>query len=149
MEFLAQYGYVGIFSASFLAATVLPLSSEVLLGLLLLKGLDPAALVAVATLGNVLGALVNYGLGYRGGIVFRRKFSTASESEVNASLARFEKYGAVSLLFAWLPVIGDPLTVAAGVLRVKLPLFLGLVSAGKLGRYVVLAVMVLRSSDLI
>jgi membrane protein YqaA with SNARE-associated domain len=149
MEFLAQYGYVGIFTASFLAATVLPLSSEALLGLLLLNGLSPTALVAVATLGNVLGAVVNYVLGYVGGVVFRRKFSTASESEVNASLARFEKYGAVSLLFAWVPVIGDPLTVAAGVLRVNFPLFLALVSAGKFGRYVVLALMVLGSSRLI
>ncbi|QJB57098.1 YqaA family protein [Pseudodesulfovibrio sp. zrk46] len=139
MEFLAQYGYLGLFTASFLAATILPLSSEVVLGALLAGGLDPFSLVGVAATGNVLGAVVNYWLGYGGGELFKRKFSTASEDEVNASLARFEKYGAGSLLFAWVPVIGDPLTVAAGVLRVNFPLFLLLVTIGKLGRYVAIA----------
>lgn len=139
MEFLIDYGYFGLFAASFLAATILPLSSEVVLSALLLGGLSPASLVAVATAGNVLGAVTNYALGYTGGELFKRKFSTASESEVNASLARFEKYGTASLLFAWVPVIGDPLTVAAGVLRVNFLVFMVLVTIGKLGRYVAIA----------
>jgi membrane protein YqaA with SNARE-associated domain len=143
MEFLAEYGYIGLFASSFLAATILPLSSEIVLSVLLLNGLNPISLVAVATIGNVLGSIVNYGLGFGGGELFKRKFSTASEAEVNASLARFEKYGTFSLLFAWMPIIGDPLTVAAGVLRVSIPLFLLLVSLGKFGRYVVISYMIL------
>lgn len=146
MEFLAQYGLIGLFCAAFLAATILPLSSEVVLTVLLLNSLNPTMLVAVATLGNVLGSSVNYGLGYGGGLFFKRKFSTASENEVNAALARFEKYGTISLLFAWVPVIGDPLTVAAGVLRVNIALFLILVTAGKLGRYIVLSYFILENA---
>jgi membrane protein YqaA with SNARE-associated domain len=143
MEFLAEYGYIGLFASSFLAATILPLSSEIVLSVLLLNGLNPILLVAVATIGNVLGSVVNYGLGFGGGKLFKRKLSTASEAEVNASLARFEKYGIFSLLFAWMPIIGDPLTVAAGVLRVSIPLFLLLVTLGKFGRYVVISYMIL------
>ena len=146
MEFLAQYGYLGIFLASFLAATILPLSSEIVLSILLVSGLNAPLLIAVATLGNVLGALVNYILGYSGGILFKRKFSTTSEADVDASLARFEKYGTISLLFAWVPVIGDPLTVAAGVLRVNIILFTLLVTAGKLGRYLVLSYIILEKT---
>lgn len=99
-------------------------------------------LVAVATCGNVLGSVTNYGLGYGGGKFFKRKFSTASEIEVNASLARFERFGTASLLFAWVPVVGDPLTVAAGVLRINFWIFLLLVTIGKLGRYVVISMMI-------
>jgi membrane protein YqaA with SNARE-associated domain len=143
MELLAEYGYIGLFAASFLAATILPLSSEIVLSVLLLNGLNPILLVAVATIGNVLGSVVNYGLGFGGGELLKRKLSTTSEAEVNASLARFEKYGIFSLLFAWMPIIGDPLTVAAGVLRVSIPLFLLLVTLGKFGRYVVISYMIL------
>lgn len=142
MEFLAQYGYVGLFIAAFLAATILPLSSEVVLTILLLNNLDPTILVIIASLGNVLGSVVNYALGFTGGILFQRKFSTASEKDLNTALGRFKKYGTMSLLFAWLPVIGDPLTVAAGVVRVNIPLFLSLVTIGKLGRYVVISYLV-------
>lgn len=142
MEFLIQFGYLGLFTAAFLAATILPFSSEVVLSALILGGLDPVLLVAVATCGNVLGSVANYGLGYGGGELFKRKFSTASENEVNASLARFEKYGTASLLLAWVPVIGDPLTVAAGVLRINFFIFLFLVTVGKLARYVIISMII-------
>lgn len=148
MDLLAQYGYVGLFLASFLAATILPLSSEIVLTLLLLNGLNPSLLVMVATIGNVLGAVVNYGLGFYGGLIFRGKFRTASEREVNASLLRMQKYGAASLLLAWAPIIGDPLTVAAGVLRINLVLFFLLVTIGKCGRYVVLSYLILVSNSM-
>lgn len=138
MEFFTEFGYLGLFMASFLAATILPLSSEVVLGLLLASGFAPSALVGVATVGNVLGSVANYALGYGGGVLFKRKFATASEDEIDAATARFRKYGMASLLLAWVPVIGDPLTVAAGVLRVNFPAFLALVTAGKAARYVAL-----------
>ena len=93
-------------------------------------------LVMVATFGNVLGAVANYGLGFYGGKLFKQRLSTTSENEVSLSLVRIEKYGTIALLFAWVPVIGDPLTVAAGVLKVNILLFLLFVTIGKLGRYV-------------
>ncbi|MGP0566674.1 MULTISPECIES: YqaA family protein [unclassified Nitrospina] len=134
-----------MFTAAFLAATILPLSSEVVLSALLLNGLTPSVLVAIATLGNVLGSVVNYGLGYGGTKLFKRNFSSTSKREIDTALARYQKYGTTSLLFAWVPVIGDPLTVAAGVLRVNLSTFLLLVTIGKLGRYVVITYITLNS----
>jgi membrane protein YqaA with SNARE-associated domain len=143
MEFLAGYGYAGLFLAALAAATILPLSSEVVLGLLLLHGLDPMILVAVATCGNVLGALVNYGIGFKGSSFVVRKILRVSDEERSEAMARFQKYGLWSLLFAWLPVVGDPLTLIAGIVRVRLPAFLLLVTSGKLLRYVVISLAVL------
>jgi len=143
MEFFAGYGYVGLFLAALIAATILPFSSEVVLGLLLLHGLDPIILVGVATCGNVLGALVNYAIGFRGSSFFVHRVLRISEEESARALDRFRKYGTGSLLFAWLPVVGDPLTLVAGLLKVNLPLFFLLVTSGKLIRYVVISLAVL------
>jgi len=143
MEALAEYGYSGLFIASFLAATILPLSSEFVLGFLLLNNYDPFNTVAVATAGNVLGSVVNYALGLGGGFLVLKKLLRMSGKEINRAEERFKKYGTFSLLFAWVPVIGDPLTVAAGVLRINFMLFLGLVAAGKLLRYIIVALSVL------
>ena len=136
MEYFTELGYLGLFVSAFLAATILPLSSEVVLGALLLAELDPVTLVAVATAGNVLGSVVNYGIGYVGSVYLLKNVLKISEAKFERSKQRFEKYGAVSLLFAWVPIIGDPLTLIAGVLRINIWLFLLLVTLGKLGRYV-------------
>lgn len=143
MEYLAEFGYVGLFIAAFLAATILPLSSEVLLSSLLLADLSPATLIAVATCGNVLGSLTNYALGYWASMGAIQKWLKLSEEEFENAERRFQKYGLLSLCFAWVPVIGDPLTVLAGVLRVPLLWFLLLVTAGKLTRYIVVSQVVL------
>ena len=143
MEALAEYGYLGLFAASFLAATILPFSSEVVLSFLLLNNYDPFNTVAVATAGNVLGAVVNYAMGFWGSTLILKKLLRISEKDINHAEQRFRKYGTFSLLFAWVPVIGDPLTVAAGVLRVNFMIFLALVAAGKLVRYIIVAFSVL------
>ncbi len=136
MEYFIELGYVGLFLSAFLAATILPLSSEVVLSLLLQTELDPVTLVAVATTGNVLGSFVNYAIGFWGSVFVVRKVLKISEQAFEKSKHRFEKYGTISLLFAWVPVIGDPLTLIAGVLRINLLVFFALVTIGKLGRYV-------------
>lgn len=143
MEYLSELGFVGLFIAAFLAATILPLSSEVVLGALLMSGLSPVALVATATAGNVLGSLTNYALGYWGSLVVVKKWLRMSEAEFVKAEERFRKYGLVSLCFAWVPVIGDPLTVIAGILRIRLLWFVILVTAGKLARYVVISYLAL------
>lgn len=131
-------GYLGLFLTAFLAATLIPLSSEaVLAALAAAEGFDAALLLAVATLGNTLGAMVNWWLGryclhWRG-----RRWFPFSGDQLDRAGARFRRYGTWSLLFAWLPVIGDPLTFAAGVLQVRLPPFVILVAAGKGARYAV------------
>ena len=137
MEFLAEYGYTGLFIASFLAATILPLSSEAVLIFLLLNNHDPVISISVATAGNVLGSVLNYALGFWGSFFIMEKILRLSKEKIALSEKRFKKYGVFSLLFAWVPVIGDPLTVAAGVLKTNIYLFLGLVTAGKLFRYII------------
>jgi len=144
MEYFAELGHIGLFIAAFLAATVLPLSSEIVLSALLLSGLSPTTLVTIATIGNVLGSLTNYALGYWASLVVIKKWLRISEDDFLRAEQRFTNYGLLSLFFAWVPVIGDPLTVIAGVLRVRLSWFLILVTSGKLMRYVVISYMVLK-----
>jgi len=140
MDLLAEYGYAGLFMASFLAATILPLSSEVVLIFLLLNNHDPVFSIAVATAGNVLGSVVNYALGFWGSFLIMEILLRLSQEKIARSEQRFKKYGVLSLLFAWVPIIGDPLTVAAGVLKTNIYLFLGLVTAGKLFRYIIVGI---------
>ena len=128
-----------MFTSAFLAATILPLSSEVVLGILLAHGFHPAGVIASATLGNGLGAVANYGLGLAGSAFLLHKVFRISDRELESALNRFQKYGAICLLFAWVPVIGDPLTLAAGILKIDFRLFLVLVFLGKLGRYLALS----------
>ncbi len=139
MGFFTELGVLGLFISAFLAATILPMSSEVILVALLLSEINPVILVVVATIGNVLGSLANYGIGFLGGTFLQRHVLKISESEFERSEQRFRKLGVWSLLFAWVPIIGDPLTLIAGVLRVNILLFLFLVTLGKFGRYLVVA----------
>jgi membrane protein YqaA with SNARE-associated domain len=144
METFAELGYFGLFVAAFLAATILPLSSEVVLSILLFNGLSPIALVAVATVGNVLGSLTNYGLGYWASIAYIKKWLKMSEEEFVRAEQRFAKYGLFSLCFAWVPIVGDPITVIAGFLRIRLLWFVVLVTIGKLLRYIVVSYLALQ-----
>lgn len=143
MDFFTDLGFIGLFIAAFLAATILPLSSEIVLTGLLLTGLSPSALVLTATAGNVLGSLTNYGLGYWASLGIIKKWLRMSEQEFVSAEQRFNKYGLLSLCFAWVPIIGDPLTVIAGVLRIKLLWFIILVTVGKFCRYLVVSYMVI------
>lgn len=139
MEVLADTGYMGLFLAAFLAATVLPLSSEVVLGVLLVHEYNPIFAVGVATVGNVLGAVVNYYMGVWGSVIVFQKILRVSEESLVKAENRFKQYGIFSLLFAWVPVIGDPLTIVAGMLKVRLSFFLVLVGIGKGLRYIFIA----------
>lgn len=133
---LALGGYIGLFLSAFLAATLLPLSSEAVVAVLTqARGFDAVLLLAVATLGNTLGATVNWGLG-RFCLKWRDKnWFPFSEAQFERAGSWFRQYGFWSLLFAWLPIVGDPLTFVAGVLRVGLLPFLVLVGFGKGVRY--------------
>ncbi len=134
MEYFSELGYIGLFIAAFLAATILPLSSEIVLSALLLGGLSPTTLVIIATTGNVLGSLTNYALGYWASLVVVKKWLRMSEDDFVRAEQRFIKYGIFSLCFAWVPIIGDPLTVMAGVLRVRLQVWFLIFGFGKLLR---------------
>lgn len=128
-----------MFVHAFLAATVLPLASEAsLLALALQKSHAPWVLWGWATAGNLLGSLVNYGLGRGVERLRGKRLFPVSEATLARARATFLRYGVWSLLLAWVPLVGDPLTVAAGVLRTPLGVFTLLVGLGKGARYGVL-----------
>jgi membrane protein YqaA with SNARE-associated domain len=129
--------YAGLFWASFLAATVLPFQSEVVLfGMLLTHHYSVVLLVLVASAGNILGSVVNYLLG-RGLAAFEeRPWFPVRRAKIARAEAWYHAYGRWSLLLSWVPLIGDPLTIVAGVLREPFPVFLALVSAAKVSRYI-------------
>lgn len=136
--------YPGLFLTAFLAATVLPAQSEALLVALLLADHSPWLLVAVATAGNVLGSVVNWWLG-RGIERFRnRRWFPVGPAALARAQRWYARVGKWSLLLSWVPVIGDPLTLVAGVMREPLPVFVLLVTLAKLGRYVVLVLAALQ-----
>lgn len=109
-----------------------------------MNGLSPEKLVIIATIGNVIGSLTNYGLGYWAGKTVIQRWLRMSESEFVRAEERFKKYGIAALLFAWVPIIGDPLTVMAGILRIRMLWFLALVTIGKFLRYYILATLILQ-----
>ncbi len=137
--FDALWPHLVMFVSAFGAATLLPMASEIVLIAQIRAGLSNVwLLLASATIGNVGGSCFNWWLG-RGVTRFQgRRWFPFTADDIAAAGCRFERYGRWSLLFAWLPVIGDPLTFIAGVLRVPLRWFLPLVTIGKGLRYLVL-----------
>ena len=137
-------GYVGLFVSALIAATILPMQSEaVLVGLLAAGDRSVTLLLIVATVGNVLGSVINWVLG-RFLLRFRdRRWFPASDQQLSRAQGWYHRYGRWSLLGSWLPVIGDPLTVVAGVLREPIIPFLILVTIAKGGRYLLLAAVAL------
>ena len=130
--------YLTMFSSAFLAATVVPFASEITLVAALAAGGAVHWLLAVATLGNTLGALVNWALGRLMERFRDRRWFPVDAKQLERAQAWFRRYGVWSLLLAWAPLIGEPLTVVAGAMRVHVVPFLVLVAAGKAVRYAVL-----------
>ena len=128
--------YLSLFSISFLAATILPLSSELMLaGLIAKSNYDSLLLLIVASFGNVLGSVFNWTLGFYSRNLSTKKWFPFKDEQIEKSSKWFNKFGIWSLLFAWLPIIGDPLTLVSGLLRVKFINFVILVTIGKVFRY--------------
>ena len=133
--------YFTMFASAFLAATFLPFPSEATLAAGLAAGGSAHWMVAVATLGNTLGSVVNWGLGRCIEHFRDRSWFPVDARRLERGQAWFRRYGAWSLLLAWVPVAGDALTVIAGAMRVRIVPFVALVAAGKGARYVVLALL--------
>ena len=132
--------YLSLFFSALIAATVFPAQSEMVLVYLVQQAAHPVwALVVVASIGNVLGAVINYALGYSVHRFKDRRWFPASPQQMDRAQAFYAKWGRYSLLASWVPIIGDPITVVAGVLRDRFLVFLILVAIAKSGRYVVLA----------
>ena len=130
--------YLSLFFISFLAATILPFSSELTLaGLISTSNYDNLLLLVFASFGNVLGSVFNWGLGFYARNLTIKKWFPFKETQIERSSKWFSKFGKWSLLFAWVPIVGDPLTFVAGLLRVKFFDFIILVAIGKVSRYLV------------
>ncbi len=131
-----------LFVSALVSATLLPGGSEALLAYRLHQGGDAMTLVAVATAGNVLGSLVTWGMGRLGNEALHRRWLRIDEVALARAERWFARLGRPVLLLTWLPVVGDPLCLAAGLLRMPLGGFLPLVALGKGGRYAAVAWMV-------
>ncbi|ASK96827.1 MULTISPECIES: YqaA family protein [Xanthomonas] len=131
--------YFSLFVVSLIAATLLPAQSEAVLVALLLDGGSAVGLVAIASLGNVLGSLINWWIG-REAVRFQgRRWFPIKPNALLRAQAWYRRYGKWSLLLSWMPVIGDPLTLAAGVMREPLRAVVPLLVVAKTTRYAVVA----------
>ncbi|MCF6206310.1 MAG: DedA family protein [Sulfurovum sp.] len=129
--------YISLFLTAFISATLFPMGSEALLLYELSQGYVPFVLWLVATAGNTLGSVFNYWLGLKGESYLEAK-GYLSKAKMQHAHHRFEKWGGWVLLLSWMPIIGDPLTFLAGVLRYDFKKFILIVAAAKGARYGVL-----------
>jgi membrane protein YqaA with SNARE-associated domain len=131
---------VGLFSAAFVAATILPMQSEALLAVLINAGeINIFWLVATASLGNIFGSIINWWLGRKIETLKHRSWFPFNPQQLKSYEHIYHRFGYWSLLFSWAPFIGDPLTVLAGVFKEPLWRFCLLVAIAKTGRYIIIA----------
>ena len=128
--------YFSLFFVSFLGGSILPGSSEwTLAALLSTNNYNELGLLIIASLGNILGAVCNWILGFYLLKYIKKRWFPFTLNQIDKASLWFKKFGIWSLLFAWVPIIGDPLTLVAGILKTRFSIFLFLVSIGKAGRY--------------
>ena len=137
-EILITYGYWGLLLASFLAASILPFSSEVVMVGLLAAGLDPVGLIVYGTVGNVAGSMFNYDIGRLGKPEWIERYLHVKKRDLDRAERFLAGRGAWMGFFAFVPVIGDAITVMLGLLRANVAITLLSVATGKLLRYVAL-----------
>ena len=136
-------GYLSLFTISFLAATILPFSSELMLASMLsIENYNRTLLITFSSLGNILGSVFNWVLGFYFIKLQNKKWFPFNKKQISKSALWFEKFGKWSLLFAWVPIIGDPLTFVAGTMKTKFFIFLILVGIGKISRYLFISLLV-------
>ena len=141
-------GYGGLFLGSFLAPTILPLSSEAVLAAMVLGGFDPVACVLVASVGNSLGGMTSYFMGYVGKWAWVERLFTRNRDKVAKVKAWADRYGSRAALLCWLPVVGDPLAIALGFVRSPVWQVCFYMLAGKFLRYAVWVWLIREGVDL-
>ncbi len=142
---VVNFGYLGLMIVSYLGSTVLPLSSEVVILPMLALDYNLWLIIISASVGSVLGSSTNYAIGYSGRkFVFERFVDDENAPNVQRARRWFDRWGAPLLLGCWLPIIGDAITLASGLLKVPPRLFVPWVVVGHTTRYVVMLVAVHR-----
>ena len=139
METFVEWGYIGLFIASFLGATIIPFSSELVLSLLIIKGYDFNLSLLVATTGNWLGGLSSYFLGRLGKWSTLEKYFRLKKEKIVKFKTNIDKWGSLLAFFCWLPIVGDPIAVGLGFFRTNYLLVALWMFMGKLVRYIVWA----------
>lgn len=119
MEFLLEWGYLGLFIGTFLAATIMPLASEFLLVALILAGADPIKCFVFATAGNWLGGLTTFGIGWLGKWEWIEKYLRVSHEKLLKQKRIIDKIGPLAALLSWVPLVGDIFAVALGFYKLS------------------------------
>tara|TARA_B110000285_G_C14920466_1_gene512337 strand:+ start:308 stop:736 length:429 start_codon:yes stop_codon:yes gene_type:complete len=135
---LEELGYLGIFIAGFLAATILPFSSEGLLAVALLNGFDPIICLIIITSGNWIGSITTYGIGYLGKIDWIENYFKISREKIEKTKSYLIKYGTLLALFAWVPIIGDVFALTLGYFKINFILTALFMLIGKFFRYLLI-----------
>lgn len=136
---LTDYGYIGMFISAFLAGSIFPLSSEVVMLALMAAGLDPWQLVIYGTIGNTLGSMFNYWIGTLGRMDWIEKYLHVKKKDLDRAQRFMAGRGALMGFFAFLPAIGEGITIVLGLMRANVALTVVSVTIGKLARYALLA----------
>lgn len=135
---MVDWGYLGLFLSSFLAGSIIPFSSELVMIALVQLGLSPAMCVVFATLGNTMGGMTCYYMGYLGKVEWIEKYLKVKREKVEKMQTFLQGKGALMAFFAFLPIVGGVIAIALGFMRSNLPLTVTSMFAGKVIRYVVM-----------
>jgi len=138
IEFLTGYGYLGMLLASFLAGSVFPFSSEVVMTALMATGLDPLKLAVYGTVGNVLGSVINYGVGRLGKVEWFERYLHVKPRDMQRAERFMAGRGAWMGFFAFLPIIGSAITILLGLMRANVVITFVAITLGKVFRYIIL-----------
>lgn len=137
MDFLAEWGFFGLFISSFLSATVIPLSSEFVLSFMILNGFNIYLTILIATIGNWLGGLSSYLIGRLGKWTTIEKYFQVDKNKVYNLKLKVDRWGSILAFFSWLPIIGDVIAVSLGFFRTNLILVSIWMLLGKILRYMI------------
>ena len=139
VEFLQHYGLWGLFLAGFLSGSILPFNSEAVMSVLILAGVNVASCIVIATIGNTLGGITIFYLGYLGRMDWIEKYGKVKMEKIHAILPRLQKYGPLTALLSFVPVVGDVLVLGLGFFRISPKLTMLYMFIGKTARYWLLA----------
>jgi membrane protein YqaA with SNARE-associated domain len=134
--------YASIFISSFLAATIIPFGPEGVLAYFINQNFDLLSIIIAATLGSYLGTVLNYYVGFQGSNILLNKIINFNGDQVEKAKGMFRKYGPIILFFSWMPILGDPLTFVAGLLKFDFSKFTIYVILGKAVRFVVVSAVI-------
>ncbi len=143
MDTFVQLGYIGLFLCSFLASTVIPLSSDVVLSALIVLKYNPYLCLIIATAGNFLGGMTSYGLGYLGKWEWVEKYMKIDKAKIDKFYIKIKKYGVFAALFAWLPLVGDLIAISLGFFKINPALVSILMLVGRFIRFLVITLVTL------